>query len=185
MEHLFFSSWASIARTLIVGAAAYAGLILLLRVSGKRTLTKMNAFDLIVTVALGSTLATVLLTKSVPLADGLVAFGLLIFLQFAITWLSVRVKAVGQLVKSEPTLLVYQGQFLQAAMQAERVTEAEILAGLREKGLGSVAEAAAVVLETGGELSILKDSASGPHSVLRDVRGRPDTTVADWNSEKQ
>jgi uncharacterized membrane protein YcaP (DUF421 family) len=84
-------------------------LVLLLRVSGKRTLTKMNAFDLVVTVALGSTLATVLLTKSVALAEGLTAFMLLIFLQFVLTWLSVRSRAVSRLVKSEPTLLAYQG----------------------------------------------------------------------------
>ena len=82
--------------------------LLLLRVSGKRTLTKINAFDLVVTVALGSTLATVLLTKSVALAEGLTAFVLLIFLQFVLIWLSVRSRAVSRLVKSEPTLLVYQ-----------------------------------------------------------------------------
>ena len=69
MEQIFFTSWTSIFRTLIIGVLAYVGLILMLRVSGKRTLSKMNAFDLIVTVALGSTLATVLLTKSVALAD--------------------------------------------------------------------------------------------------------------------
>ena len=84
-------------------------LLLLLRVSGKRTLTKMNAFDLVVTVALGSMLATVLLAKSVALAEGLTAFVLLIFLQFVLTWLSVRSRAGSRLVKSEPTLLVYQG----------------------------------------------------------------------------
>ena len=83
--------------------------LLLLRVSGKRTLTKINAFDLVVTVALGSTLATVLLTKSVALAEGLTAFVLLIFLQFVLTWLFVRSQAASRLVKSEPTLLVYQG----------------------------------------------------------------------------
>lgn len=118
-----------------MGVAAYAGLVVLLRASGKRTLTKMNAFDLIVTVALGSTLATVLLTKSVALADGLVAFTLLIALQFSITWLSVRSKTISRLVKSEPTLLVYQGQFLSAALRAERLTEDEVLAELRARGL--------------------------------------------------
>ena len=80
-----------------------------MRVSGKRTLTKMNAFGLVVTVALGSTLATVLLIKSVALAEGLTAFMLLIFLQFVLTWLFVRSQAASRLVKSEPTLLVYQG----------------------------------------------------------------------------
>ncbi|SMB99360.1 protein of unknown function DUF421 [Hymenobacter roseosalivarius DSM 11622] len=169
MEQFFFSSWTSIIRTLVIGLGAYSGLILLLRLSGKRTLTKMNAFDLIVTVALGSTLATVLLNKSVPLADGMTAFALLIFLQYLITWLSVRSKTISNLVKSEPTLLVYQGAFLSAALKAERVTEAEILAGLREQGVASMTDAAAVILETGGDLSILKNTTHGPQSTLQDV----------------
>lgn len=169
MEQVFFTSWTSIARTLLVGVAAYGGLVVLLRLSGKRTLTKMNAFDLVVTVALGSTLATVLLTKSVALADGLTAFVLLIFLQYSITWLSVRSKTISGLVKAEPTLLVYQGQFLPAALKAERVTEGEILAELRAKGLASVAEAAAVILETGGDLSVLQHTTTDAQSVLQDV----------------
>ena len=55
---MFFDSWAGLGRVLVVGVLAYSALVLLLRISGKRTLTKMNAFDLVVTVALGSTLAT-------------------------------------------------------------------------------------------------------------------------------
>lgn len=83
------------------------------------------------------------------------------------TWLSVSSITESKLTKSEPTPLAYQGAFLSAALKAERITEAEILAGLREKGLASIA-AAAVVLETGGDLSVLK-STTGPQSVLRDV----------------
>ncbi|MFN3846729.1 MAG: hypothetical protein ACK4RZ_13055 [Paracoccaceae bacterium] len=60
--------------------AAHAVLILMLRISGKRMLSKMNAFDLVVTVALGSTPATVLLNDAVPLAEGIVALMLLILL---------------------------------------------------------------------------------------------------------
>ena len=171
MQNLFFTDWNSIGRTLLIGIAAYVGLILLLRASGKRTLSKMNAFDLVVTVALGSTLATVLLTKSVALADGLVAFALLIFLQFSLTWLSVRFTFISNLVKAQPTLLVYQGQFLPQALKAERITEDEILAALREKGVSEVSQAAAVVLETEGSLSILQQAPHGAQSVLRDVKG--------------
>jgi len=173
MENIFFTSWMSIARTLIIGVAAYASLIILLRVSGKRTLSKMNAFDLIVTVALGSTLATVLLTKSVALADGLLAFALLIFLQFALAWLSVRYKSVSNLVKSQPTLLVYQGQFLHQALKKERITEEEILASLRETGLSDITQAAAVVLETEGSLSVMEKATDGTKSVLQGVRRMP------------
>lgn len=171
MEQIFFVSWTSLARTLIIGVLAYAGLIVMLRVSGKRTLSKMNAFDLIVTVALGSTLATVLLSKGVALADGLLAFGLLIGLQYGITWLSVRYKSVSRLVKAEPTLLVYQGRFLHEVMRAERVTEGEILASLRERGIASLSEAAAVVLENDGTLNALKETSEAPHSSLSNVPG--------------
>lgn len=67
---MFFDSWDGLLWVVVVGVLAYAVLILLLRVSGKCTLSKMHAFDLVVTVALGSTLATVLLSESVALAEG-------------------------------------------------------------------------------------------------------------------
>ena len=69
----------------------------------------MNAFDLVVTVALGSILATMLLSKDVALAEGIVAFAVLIGLQFLIAWLSVRSRTISGLVKAEPRLLVFQG----------------------------------------------------------------------------
>ena len=98
MKNIFFDSWESILRTFVIGVTAYSGLFFLLRISGKRTLSKMNAFDFIVTIALGSTLATVLLNKNVALADGFLALALLIFLQYSITWLSVRFKWTEKLV---------------------------------------------------------------------------------------
>jgi uncharacterized membrane protein YcaP (DUF421 family) len=67
---MFFSGWESLFRTLVVGVLAYVALVAFLRLSGNRTLSKMNAFDLVVTVSLGSTLATVLLTRDIALADG-------------------------------------------------------------------------------------------------------------------
>lgn len=174
MDNLFFTSWASIGRTLIIGLLAYAGLILMLRVSGKRTLSKMNAFDLIVTVAMGSILASVLLNKSVALADGLLAFGLLIGLQFGITWLSVRSRAISRLVKSDPALLVYNGHYLPDTMRAERITEGEILASLRERGIASLDDAAAVVLENDGTLTALHKASSAEGSSLGNVPAVPD-----------
>lgn len=85
LEGVFFDSWTTLLRTLVVGVLAYVTMVAFLRISGKRTLSKMNAFDLIVTVALGSTLATVLLSKDVALAEGALAFALLIGLQFVVT----------------------------------------------------------------------------------------------------
>jgi uncharacterized membrane protein YcaP (DUF421 family) len=153
---MFFESWFGLLRVLVIGTLSYAALIALLRVSGKRSLSKMNAFDLVVTVALGSTFATVILNNSIPLAEGVLALALLILLQFVITWLSVRFEPVQNLVKSEPTLLVRNGSYLMEPMRAQRVTKEEVEAALRENGTSDVTKAACVVLETDGSLSVIQ-----------------------------
>ncbi|MDN5568742.1 MAG: DUF421 domain-containing protein [Paracoccus sp. (in: a-proteobacteria)] len=154
-DPIFFDSWSGLMRVLVVGAMAYLGLIVMLRLSGKRTLTKMNAFDLVVTVALGSTLATVLLSKDVPLAEGTLAMALLIGLQFVITFVSVRSQRFRDLIKSEPSLLVHRGTYLDAVMRRQRMTPEDIEAALRQAGLEQVTDAQAVVLETDGSLSVI------------------------------
>jgi uncharacterized membrane protein YcaP (DUF421 family) len=158
---MFFDTWFGLLRVLVVGTPAYAALVLLLRASGKRTLAKLNAFDLIVTVALGSTLATVLLSKSVALVEGLAAFVLLAGLQYLVAWLSVRSPRFSDLVKSEPTLLLHRGRFLEAAMRAQRVTRAEVVAALRSSGVAEPGQVAAVVLETDGSLSVVPEAGTG------------------------
>lgn len=167
---MFFDGWTDILRVLIVGTAAYVSLVVLLRVSGKRTLSKMNAFDFIVTVALGSTLATVLLSGDVALAEGLVALGLLIFLQLGVTWLSVRWPRFRSAVKAEPALVFYRGRFLDAALRRERVTQDEVRAAAREQGVASLSEVDSVVLETNGSLAVQKRD-GGDGSAMRGVSG--------------
>ena len=155
LEPFLFDSWAGVVRVLVVGAGAYVALVLFLRVSGKRTLSKMNAFDLVVTVALGSTLATVLLDRKVPLAEGARAFALLIALQFVITWLSVRSEKVEQFVKATPTRLYHDGEFDEDAMRGQRVTREEISAAMRQSGHADETSVQAVVLETDGAISVV------------------------------
>jgi hypothetical protein len=78
---MWFDSWSDIARILAVGAAAYLALVVLLRISGKRTLARLNAFDWVVSVAFGSPLATILLSSDVSWSEGVVALILLAALQ--------------------------------------------------------------------------------------------------------
>lgn len=171
MEQMFFSGWDSVLRTLVVGVLAYLALVAFLRLSGNRTLSKLSAFDLVVTVALGSTLATVLLTKDVALADGALAFALLIGLQFAVTWSSVRVRWVRHLFTGEPLMLLYRGKVLSAALRRARVTEDEVRAVVRSAGLVSLGDARAVVLETDGSFSVVRGAAGNGRSSLDGVRG--------------
>jgi uncharacterized membrane protein YcaP (DUF421 family) len=158
---MFFNSWADIARTLIVGSLAYFGLLMILRISGKRTLSKMNAFDLIVTVALGSTLATALLSKQVSLSESLTAFATLVALQFIITWLSIKSSTIRNLVKAEPTLLYYDDHFIESALRQQRVTREEIYAAVRAQGIPRLEAVEAVVLETDGSFNVLSRPQTG------------------------
>lgn len=170
MNGMLFDNWASLARVLLVGSMAYVFLVLLLRLSGKRTLSKMNAFDLVITVALGSTFATVVLSKTVALAEGVLAFALLATMQFIVTWLSVRSASIRRLVKSDPRMLFYRGRFLYGDMRAERVTEAEVQAAVRSQGSYNLDEIEAVVLETDGTLSVLNSAGPAARSALSAVK---------------
>lgn len=145
-------------RILLGGVAAYAVLVVFLRLSGKRTLTKLNAFDLVVTVALGSTLSTVIVNKKIPLVEGIAAMGVLVALQFAVAWLSSHFPPFGKLVKSEPTTLYKDGAFLEHAMLRERITKEEILAAIRHVPRSGTDRVDAVVLETSGDLSVIVKS---------------------------
>ena len=166
---MFFDSWSELIRLLVVGSLAYGGLVGFLRFSGKRTLAKMNAFDLVVTVAFGSTLATVLLSKDVSLSEGLLAFALLCALQYAVASLAVRSHRFRQVIKSEPALLLRRGEYLRSAMRRERVTEDEIRAAIRAAGQSDVAAIEAVVLETDGSFSVIAEAGSAS-TALEGVR---------------
>jgi len=173
---MFFDSWDSLYRVIVVGVLAYAGLVLLLRISGNRTLSKMNAFDLVVTVAFGSTLSTILVNKDVTLALGLVAVALLIVLQLVITWSSVRFPVINRIVKTTPTVLVIDGKIDEKALRHARITSDEVCSAIRQQGHGSLGGVDAVILETDGSLSVIPSSQAGDRSAygkLLDERSSP------------
>jgi uncharacterized membrane protein YcaP (DUF421 family) len=157
MNNIMFESWESLFRTIIIAVLAYVVMVFFLRASGKRTLSKMNAFDFIITVALGSAMANVILNKNVVFLDGVAAFFMLIFLQYITTYFSVRSRSFNNMIKSTPSLLVYKGRMLKPVMQKERITEDEIFAIVREKGFSSVHEPDAIILETDGSLTCIKN----------------------------
>ena len=151
---MFYDGWLGLVRVLVAGTCAYLALVVLLRVSGKRTLAKLNAFDFVVTVALGSTLATVLLSSDVALAEGVLAMALLVGLQYLVARLSTRSRRVKGLVRSEPTLVYHDG-FLPGAMRHQRVTADELRQSARSQGHPDLDDIRAIVLETDGTLSLL------------------------------
>lgn len=166
---MFFDRWYDILRVLVVGLLGYSALVLIIRVAGKRTLSTLNAFDLIVTVALGSTLASILLSSEVSYAEGFLAFVVLIGAQLVVALLSTRWGLARRAIKSEPALLLRDGQMQADALRRQRVTEGEVRQAIRATGSGDVDDIAAVVLETDGKFSVISREQLGSASALSDV----------------
>ncbi|WP_324277971.1 DUF421 domain-containing protein [Blastococcus brunescens] len=168
---MWFDSWSDLVRVLVVGASAYVTVVLVLRLSGKRTLAKLNAFDLVVTVALGSTLATILLSSDVSWTEGALALALLAVLQTAVAWVTSHWPVARKWVTARPTLLLRDGSPIEPAMRSERVSMDEVRQAVRASGSGDVSSVAAVVLESDGSLSIIPAQKFGNGSSLSGVRG--------------
>ncbi|MBP0439180.1 DUF421 domain-containing protein [Tianweitania sediminis] len=151
--NMLFQNWQGIVRTIFVGVLAYVALVLFLRISGKRTLAKLNAFDLVVTVALGSTLSAILLNESIALAEGATGLALLIAMQWLVAFCSVRSKGFAKIVRSEPTLLARNGAFCDDALRRERVTRDEALSAVRASGGRGLEEVESLILESDGTIS--------------------------------
>ena len=162
----------------IAGTITYIAIIIMLRLSGKRTLAKWNSFDFVVTVAFGSVLASALLSTKDDFGKGILAFAMLILFQFVITWISVRSSVVQKLIKSEPSLLLYRGEMQHDVMKQERIAEGEILAALRNSGVSAIEDADAVILETDGSFSVLQNIDESSASALKDVRQIDRTEIA-------
>lgn len=153
----------------IAGIIAYIAIIIILRISGKRTLAKWNSFDFIVTIALGSVLASAFISTKDTFGKSILAFGLLVLFQFILTWISVRSSIIQKLIKSEPSLLLYKGEMQYDVMKQQRIAEGEILGALRTNGVSAVENVDAVVLETDGSFSVIQNI-DDTASALKDVR---------------
>jgi len=166
---MWFHGWSDLVRVLLVGSAAYFCLIALLRISGKRTLAKLNAFDLVVTVALGSTLATILLSADVSWVEGMFALALLAGLQFVVALITSRLPGGRAVLTARPTLLLDDGRLLHDVLVQQRVSPAEVRQAIRAAGVGDLSLVGAVVLETDGSMSVIRTEQLGERTALRDI----------------
>lgn len=164
---MWFDDWESLQQIVVKAVVGFAALVFLLRLVGKRAVAKLNAFDLVLVFTVGSILATTILNTQTTLSEGLLALAMLVLLQWATAWLSTRSSGFRSLIKSEPTLLAYDGEMLRDNMQRERIAEVELLAALRQQGIHDVADVKAVVLETEGDISVLRPDGGDPSSSLR------------------
>lgn len=154
-QPVFFDSAADLVRVLISVPVLYLVIVFAVRISGKRTTSQMNSFDWIVTVSLGSLAASGILSKTVSLAETVLAMLLFILLQWVLTKAAYHVPAFANLIKAEPAVLVRDGVFLHAAMRRERITEKEVRNAIRAAGYARMETVGWAILETDGQVSVI------------------------------
>ncbi len=147
-------------RILVVGTLTYLGIVLILRFSGKRTLSKMSAFDFIITVAMGSAFGRILTASKVSVSEALTAFLLLVLLQSLVSRLETLSPALGKMLNAPPVLLYYNGNFVKKNLKAERIQEKDLLSAVRSNQLESMEQVKAIVMETNGNLTVIKKTGS-------------------------
>lgn len=168
-QDMIFDGWDGVVRSAVLAAAGYIALLVMLRLSRKRTLAQMNAYDFLYVVIAGEMLAISVLDHEVSLAEGLAAIAVLMFIQVLISWLTARSAKAERFVNGEPSLLLLRGSFLSEAMKKQRVTEEDVLSAVREAGVADLEHVEAVVLETNGAFSVIHIGKPAQHSTLQDV----------------
>ena len=150
-----FSNWSTIGRLVVQAGVFYLVTIVALRIAGQRALAKMSGYDMIVTVALGSLVATIATSTEVTVADGAAVVATFLVLQQITSWLQARSKVVHHVVRQRPQVMLWNGRFLADRLRDASVTEDEVRAAIRRTGMLSVSQVQCVVLENDGEWSVI------------------------------
>lgn len=179
----FFESWYNVVRTVTLSIIGFAALMILLRGSGKRTLSKLNAFDFVFVVAVGSVFASTIISKDITLIEGVAAMTTLIVIQVTLAELAMRFSIVERIINGKPTLLLSRGKFIPRALKKERVTEEEVRSAIRAKGVNRVEDVDAVILENDGSLSVAWEAKGPGRSSLVDATV-PEGTRAEESPKK-
>ncbi len=154
MSEWFEISMTAMLAMFITAVGIYLATILFTRIFGKRSFSKMSSFDFAMTVAIGSLIATTVLSKTVTLSEGVFALLVLYALQLGLALIR-RYKAVQKLVDNTPLLLMDGSDILYDNLRKARVSEGDLRSKLREANVLSLDQVRAVVFETTGDIAVL------------------------------
>jgi len=185
MEKIFECSVDDIIRIVSSAVIVYVLIIVYIRILGKRSTSELNNFDWIVTVSVGSIVASTIILKDISVTEGAIGIFILMILQFIITKFMYQSESFREVVKSTPQLLLFEGEFLEENMKKERILKPEVYAAIRQSGLKSVKQIYAIVLETNSKISVIPNENSEKIGFsLSDVQGLPDGLKDDLENQK-
>lgn len=145
--------------------ATYAVIILMIRITGKRSLSQVTTFDFILLLIVGEATQQVLLGQDYSLTQAALVIGTLLALDRLSDFLGWRFPTFGKLTESVPLILVQDGELLEKVMAKEQVGADDILAAARQtQGLERMDQIKWAVLETSGGISIVPKTNAAPHA---------------------
>lgn len=175
MDKAFSFNISDISGILISAIVVYIVLVVYIRVLGKRSTSELNSFDWIVTVSMGSVIASTILLKDISIFEGCVSILILLVLQYVTTTIMKKSDWFRKAVKATPRLLLFKGEFIEENLKKERILKAEVYAEIRQKGLKSIKEIYAIVIETNSKISVIpNDNSDDIGFSLRNVAGIPE-----------
>lgn len=148
-----FTTWSTVGWIVLSGFVMVIAVVAIIRLIGLRSLSKMSSFDFAVTVAIGSILGSTV-ASTTAITEGALAILSLLAVQWVIAQFRRR-SIGGRIVDNRPILLVRDGEFVDDALDAARVTRSDVYARLRGENVHSMSQVLAVVLETTGDISVL------------------------------
>ena len=136
-------------------AVAFAFIFFLTRIVGRRELSSLEPFDLIMLIVLGDLVQQGVTQSDYSVTGLILAAGTIAVLQVGVSYLNFRFKRLQPILEGEPMVLVEDGRVLERNLARERLTRADLLEQARQSQIASLDEVRLAVLETSGQISFL------------------------------
>ena len=156
--NLIFNDWQTVIRIALSGIVIYFLFILFINLYGKRSISSLSMHDYVVTIAMGSIVATTITSKDASLIDGMIGLLILLTLQFLVTFLARKDSRFFRALNSTPSVLFLEGEFITKNLKANRMTQDEVYSAIREQGQTTSDQIYAVIIESNGNLSVIKSA---------------------------
>lgn len=164
----------AVGMVLLSALGIYLSLILLTRIAGLRSFSKISSFDFAITIAIGSVIASTVMTRNPPLVQGAIALVALYAAQLSVAVLRQHSQIVRSVVDNKAVLLMAGQEIIEENLRRARVTESDLRGKLREANVTDLRQVRAVVMETTGDVSVIHADPEAPAldpALLEDVIG--------------
>ncbi|MEN2752249.1 YetF domain-containing protein [Psychrobacter sp. FBL11] len=185
-ENWFSIDWQQVVGISLSAVGFYIGLMMFTRLMGLRSFSKLSSHDFAMTVAIGSILASTVLSDTPSLLQGLCAVGALFVIQGLVSIIRRKIKPLKALIDNQPIILMAHGEYFWDNLKEANLSTSDVQQVLRKNSIKSKSEVFVVIMETTGDMSVIKNNDVTPDwSLFNDIRDSDLLIDATKNSMKK